>query len=97
MQLKRLVAIAIIAISIYACKEDKTAEENYKKDSLRYKEMRKLYENLMKQLKSQVTTEGNEIIKLPIEPHYTKEELKAISLRTPNDLDLGALIRSKVQ
>jgi hypothetical protein len=32
MQLKRLVAIAIIAISICACKEDNTIEEDFKKE-----------------------------------------------------------------
>ncbi|MDB9781680.1 M23 family peptidase, partial [Winogradskyella sp.] len=31
MQLKRLVAVAIIAICIYSCKEDDTAEQDYNK------------------------------------------------------------------
>ena len=32
MQLKRLIAIAVIALSICACKEDNATEEDYKKE-----------------------------------------------------------------
>ena len=35
MQLKQLVAIVFIAVSIYACKEDNSAEEEYEKEDSR--------------------------------------------------------------
>ncbi|NNE31275.1 MAG: peptidoglycan DD-metalloendopeptidase family protein [Winogradskyella sp.] len=44
MQLKRLVAIAIIAISIYNCKEDNSAEEAYKKEIAEVVEKEKILE-----------------------------------------------------
>jgi len=32
MQLKRLITIAVIAVSVYACKEDNSAEVAYEKE-----------------------------------------------------------------
>ena len=44
MQLKRLVAIAIIAISIYTCKEDNSAEKEYEKELAEIVEEEKIIE-----------------------------------------------------
>jgi murein DD-endopeptidase MepM/ murein hydrolase activator NlpD len=44
MQLKRLIAIAVIALSIIACKEDNTAEEDYKKELAEIVEEKKIIE-----------------------------------------------------
>ncbi|WP_339755722.1 peptidoglycan DD-metalloendopeptidase family protein [uncultured Winogradskyella sp.] len=44
MQLKRLVAIAVIVISIYACKEDNSAEEEHNKELAEIVEQEKIIE-----------------------------------------------------
>ncbi len=44
MQLKRLVAIAVIVVGIYACKEDNSAEEEYKKELAEIAEEEKILE-----------------------------------------------------
>lgn len=44
MQLKRLIAIAVIALSICACKEDNSAEEDYKKELAEIVEEEKIIE-----------------------------------------------------
>ncbi|WP_296384424.1 peptidoglycan DD-metalloendopeptidase family protein [Winogradskyella sp.] len=44
MQLKRLVAIAVIVVSIYSCKEDNSAEEEYKKELAEIVEEEKILE-----------------------------------------------------
>ncbi|MDP5082181.1 MAG: peptidoglycan DD-metalloendopeptidase family protein [Winogradskyella sp.] len=44
MQLKRLIAIAVIALSICACKEDNTAEKEYKKELAEIVEAEKIIE-----------------------------------------------------
>ncbi len=44
MQLKRLIAIAVIALSICACKEDNSAEEEYKKELAEIVEEEKIIE-----------------------------------------------------
>tara|TARA_R110000772_G_scaffold9601_2_gene31419 strand:+ start:3182 stop:3544 length:363 start_codon:yes stop_codon:yes gene_type:complete len=70
-------------------------KSEFPKDSERYLEMRKLYENMKGQLKDQVT-EDNEIKSIPLRECYTIEELFEMAKDNPNDMTFGALIRSKV-